>query len=745
MRTRTVALNFSLAVFACIWGACAHVAPRELGEQDFTPAFLAKCKREAEAGDPNGQALYGKALFNGWGVASNHVAALELLDKAVDAGNASAQLFLGCCYEAGVGVERNMVKAFELYEKAAARGSALGQFALGECYANGKVYKRDYAKAFPLYKKAANQGLAVAQYSLAVCYRNGRGVERNISSAIKWFTRSADNGHAQAQYSLGQCYYYGEGVRSNHVKAVEFWMKAVAQGHDDSRAKLFDLAMKDDIFAKDALSSLSMRISSFDTSWTAGNTERFWDEVAERATRTSTAPRFTTADARGGEEVLEAFGTRFLPNTYARYQKARMAAKEREATFNENRPTADASDPTQGDIYDKMVKVTAKAVSEMDRRHDELCHYYLLFKAGIMTESELASVDSSKSGAMLPVLGGIYRSRVDVAKLSDVERTFAEKHMPLALAGHDRLAAELSGSEAAYAALVSDAVKIDAVRGDGVLKPLRERLADIRLRLGQVVDAIRQNKLLLAADEMTAEQMSKLDLKFGAELLSFEKTLPVREYAQAWFAANWTDREKWDVAFREAPVFGLRGSMVPIEDKGYAMCKYEVTQGLWVAVMGENPSCFKGSQLPVETVTWNECQEFLRRLNSLPEVKEAGLRYRLPLQYEWRYACAAGAKGCYGNLAGDVEVTDETFGDVAWNIGNSDGRTHIVGWKKPNAFDLYDMHGNVYELTSTSRGFKKVSCGGSWNNYPFNCVVESTYALDPRSRRYNIVGFRLAL
>ena len=742
MRIRTLARNLTIAVLACLLGACAHVAPRELGEKDFTPAFLAKCRKEAEAGDPNGQALYGKALFNGWGVASNHVAAIEWLDKAVDAGNASAQLFLGCCYEAGVGVERDMDKAFELYAKAAAKGSPLGQFALGECYAYGKVDKRNYAKAFSLYKKAANQGLAVAQHSLGVCYRNGRGVERKPSVAVKWFTKAADKGLAQAQYSLGQCYYYGEGVRSNHVKAVEFWMKAVAQGHDDSRAKLFDLAMKGDIFAKEALSSLSRKLASFDTSWTADNTERFWNEVAALATRTSTAPRLTTADAREGEKILEAFGTRFLPNAYARYQKARMAAKEREATFNENRRAA--GDSTQGDIYDKMVAATAKVVSEMDRRHDELCHYYLLFKAGVITETELASVDSSKIGVMLSGVGGIYRSRADVPKLSDVERSFAEKHMPLALAGHDRLADELSGSETAYAELVSDAVKIDAVRGDGVLKPLRKRLADIRLRLGQVVDAIRQNKLMLAADEVTAEQLANLDKRLGAEFLTFEQSLAVRD-AQAWFAKHGTDSEKWDVAFREAPVFGLLGSMAPIEDKGYAMCKYEVTQGLWVAIMGENPSCFKGSQLPVETVTWNESQEFLRRLNSLPEVKEAGLRYRLPLQYEWRYACAAGAKGCYGSLAGDVEVTDETFGDVAWNIGNSNGRTHIVGLKKPNAFGLYDMHGNVWEWTATSSGGKKASCGGSWENHPFNCGVESTYTLNPGTRRYNIVGLRLAL
>ena len=187
----------------------------------------------------------------------------------------------------------------------------------------------------------------------------------------------------------------------------------------------------------------------------------------------------------------------------------------------------------------------------------------------------------------------------------------------------------------------------------------------------------------------------------------------------------------------------LASDMVPIPGKDYSMCKYEVTQALWFAVMGENPSEFKGADQPVGLVSWNDCQKFLEKLNALPEVKASGCVYRLPTADEWEFACRAGATGDYCKLADGTEITWNTLGTVAWYAENSDKKAHPVGQKKPNAFGLYDMHGNVWEWTSTAVGYDRVDCGGSWRGSANYCWAGYRSRGNPVIR-YSDLGFRLA-
>lgn len=160
---------------------------------------------------------------------------------------------------------------------------------------------------------------------------------------------------------------------------------------------------------------------------------------------------------------------------------------------------------------------------------------------------------------------------------------------------------------------------------------------------------------------------------------------------------------------------------------GFYICRYEVTQALWKAVMGSNPSFFKGNNLPVETVSWNDCQQFIRKLNSL-----TGQNYRLPTEAEWEYA----ARG--GNSSRGYKYSGSNYIDnVAWYDSNSGSKTHPVGKKSPNELGLYDMSGNVYEWCSDwkgnySSGYKsnpegsyygpgRVNRGGGWCNVARRC------------------------
>lgn len=122
--------------------------------------------------------------------------------------------------------------------------------------------------------------------------------------------------------------------------------------------------------------------------------------------------------------------------------------------------------------------------------------------------------------------------------------------------------------------------------------------------------------------------------------------------------------------------------------KAFYLGKYEVTQKQWHEIMGDNPSQFKGDDLPVESVSWNDVQEFIKKFNK----KESTDKYRLPSEAEWEYAARAGTTTRYS--FGD---DDSKLGEYAWYSENSGDKTHPVGKKGANPWGLYDVHGNVWE------------------------------------------------
>ena len=126
----------------------------------------------------------------------------------------------------------------------------------------------------------------------------------------------------------------------------------------------------------------------------------------------------------------------------------------------------------------------------------------------------------------------------------------------------------------------------------------------------------------------------------------------------------------------------------------YYIGKTEVTQALWMAVMGSNPSNFKGDNLPVECVSWNDCQEFIRKLNAL-----IGQNFRLPTEAEWEFACRGG-----NNSLGYKYSGSNYIDNVAWYGDNSGVKTHPVATKSPNELGIYDMSGNVWEWCSDWKG-----------------------------------------
>ena len=209
-------------------------------------------------------------------------------------------------------------------------------------------------------------------------------------------------------------------------------------------------------------------------------------------------------------------------------------------------------------------------------------------------------------------------------------------------------------------------------------------------------------------------------------------------------------------------------------NKPFYLGTYPVTQREWKAVIGNNPSSFKGDDLPVESVSWDDVQEFIRKLNE----NEGTAKYRLPSEAEWEYACRAGTtkKYCFGD-------SESKLGEYAWYIENSgsrspkkgdyvgydkddwfsnkwNGKTHSVGQKQPNPWGLYDMHGNVVEwvkdmwhddydgaptdgsVWDDGSGSSQVVRGGCWVSRAGLCRSALRISYDPGVRNHHL-GFRL--
>ena len=211
-------------------------------------------------------------------------------------------------------------------------------------------------------------------------------------------------------------------------------------------------------------------------------------------------------------------------------------------------------------------------------------------------------------------------------------------------------------------------------------------------------------------------------------------------------------REKTSVAIRaEGPRHAVK---LP---RGFWMARTEVTRAQWSRVMGADPSRFSdsGPDAPVESVSWDDCQEFVRRLNASP-AGGSGRLFRMPTEAEWEYAARAGSSTayCFGDDPG-------LLGDHAWFGQDSGMKTHPVGLKKPNAWGLYDTHGNVWEWCADGygsypsasetdplrpdSGAGRVGRGGGWDDFAGDCRTAYRSYGRPAGFKASPLGFRPVL
>lgn len=267
-----------------------------------------------------------------------------------------------------------------------------------------------------------------------------------------------------------------------------------------------------------------------------------------------------------------------------------------------------------------------------------------------------------------------------------------------------------------------------------------------------------------------------IDMRGDADLNGEVTIGDVNELINYLLRDSWTD--EYEVSTRVFDVNGVKFTMLRVEGgsfvmgateeqgddawewekpshvvtvSSYTLGQTEVTQALWQAVMGYNPSFFVSDpQLPVEKVSWDDCQVFIARLNTI-----TGQRFRLPTEAEWEYAARGGNMSRGWKYAGSNEIDD-----VAWYQDNAAGGTHVVATLQCNELGLFDMSGNVWEWcqdvygpyptspqvnpTGPAAGTYRVYRGGGWNSSPRSCRVSYRFDRSP-SATYNNQGLRLAM
>ena len=526
------------------------------------------------------------------------------------------------------------------------------------------------------FKELAEQGNADAQYALGLCYGVGAGVEKDAVESVKWVRKAAEQGNANAQFVLGCCYEIGEGVEKDAVEAVKWYSKAAEQGNANAKEKLTKVG--------EAAEERNIAEAKVEEQRNQAACDRYWNGFASGINERKTykdrekylqmVKSLLLHDNNDGTVLLNEFASEYLPNTYSKYEKAREKSLEIGQNLKSVFTKELDSNSPRWSSYLMATEKYSQILWDEKRIQNGISYIYLLHKVGACSDELLAALD--KSEKMNFTFENDFKHDLNQyqAKKVDGVMEFAQKNMPETFALLETFEKEINETKVQFDRVYAEAEKLNYFPLNTTHSVFvafefkyKKTIGKYNAIMPQVKD-LQVKHLLL---EVTGEDLASQDSKIANEHKAFKDSLP--EFVK-------TNALKGEAFYVEEII----ETMVKIPGKDYLMGKYEVTQAQWQAIMGNNPSYFKGDlSRPVEYVSWNDCQEFIKKLNACSEVKSAGITFRLPTEEEWEYAGRAGSTGKYGLLA---DGREGTLNEMDWYRDNSGHKTHPVGQKKPNAW-----------------------------------------------------------
>ena len=608
----------------------------------------------------------------------------------------------------------NYTEAVKCFRKAAEQGYAAAQCNLGVCYEYSKGLTKDLNEAVKWYRKAVEQGYAHAQYRLALCYDNGRGVQKDYSKAVKFYRKAAEQGNVYAQYNLGVSYEYSTGVAKDLNEAVKWYRKAAEQGYAHAQYKLGFCYE----YSTGVIKNLNEAV-------------KWYRKAAEQG----------NADAQNKLALCYEYGTGVTIDLNEAVKWYRKAAEQGNTDAQYNLGFCYE--------YSKGVIKNLNEAAEWYRKAAEQGNENA--KAALLRlfpplPAEKTSSDSNATNRATEQksakAANVSRATQQMNK-NGSSRSTQQMNNPTVKNKQDRTANGSRGNEKArksfnWKPLVGIIAAILCIIFAGVGINECNDYRDEQQRLAAIEKA-RQDSIA-AADKKRNAFETKI---FNVNGIEFTM-VPV----DGGTFNMGSDNKNKD----ERPVHSVTHS-------DYYIGETEVTQELWLAVMGSNPSYFKGDKYPVERVSYNDCIDFINKLNTLlADQLPDGRKFRLPTEAQWEFAARGGNRSKGYKYSGSNNI-----GEVAWygyGTGNSNKRTHPVKQKQPNELGLYDMSGNVCEWCSDwkgsyssspqtnpegpSNGEYRVLRGGGWNYIAQYCRVAYRINGTPGIRIINS-GLRLAI
>jgi len=707
--------------------------------------------------------------------------AAALYQTAAEQGHVDAQLRLAVFYAEGIGVGADSAKAVIWFRRAAETGCAEAQYRLAESLARGNGVARDDGEALRWYQRSADLGYAPAHYELGLRYHAGNGLPKDEARAAAHLRIAADAGIVNAQLWLGALLETSGGTAAEQAEAEQYYRRAAEQGLAEAQCRLATWLMR----------SGGGRAENDGVHWYAQAAEqnhpeamfalgRLYEEGRGKLKQSyAEAARWYARAAELGQPGAE---TAFLNAKEQAQRQAKAKADEQEA----QKALKAEQDRKRQEIKHQQ-KEAALRQADLDRK-------WALFRREV-TEKKSRGINVTfmcsfslfvsitflivwvvlEPHGVLFCLWPLFPAAAAVCALltsSIFKFLFRKKIERLMRKGkNDYPPAVGYTAEVVYSNVISLLALALFVIFQWFLSRIdyssssqrshsQKSVTESQSRDGQEQPTERDRRTVFEQAWSRAQETDTVE-SYTQFLTDYEQEPPAGVLIQQ---ARARIAELQQAALQEqtrSSLVGMQFVRIPAGSfqmgsnqgdsderpvhqgaisRPFYLQTTEVTQGQWQTVMGNNPSHFKnGDDYPVEQVSWNDVQAFLKKLNAM----DPGKNYRLPTEAEWEYACRAGTTGeRYGNLS-----------DIAWYGGNSGNQTHPVGKKQPNAWGLYDMLGNVWEWCADwhdegyyasspstdprgpSSGSGRVVRGGSW------FVNDNDTRIADRDRGFTVYGY----